>query len=193
MAYEYRAIIDDWKYWMSELSVDRIDQLIEIMEWVSESPENFDINAWSTDEEGHAPSMQKLVNHTCGTSACIGGWLSIHEFMRKAGGSRDRTSGSPRFNLTAKRFEKDGLAKQWIERYGWFDHDDNVEMVTLVDYDAVSFFLRGTPGNPIAEMFCAPSSSLYETIPKVKPKDVLVRLRYLRKRTIQEQNEALAS
>lgn len=41
-------------------------------------PTNFDMAAWSRDENGDGMATRvDMVNHTCGTAGCIGGWAEV--------------------------------------------------------------------------------------------------------------------
>jgi len=64
------------------MNINRVNETIRLMESVPD--EHFDIRAWAYSDNG-LPVTMKSIRHSCGTYACVAGWMGFHPPFRKAG------------------------------------------------------------------------------------------------------------
>lgn len=76
-----------------QFNKDRLGALITVMQRVVDNKKPFSINSWRSECTTEHP----VQGHTCGTSACVGGYLAMSPEFIKAGGSADKEDGSPQF------------------------------------------------------------------------------------------------
>lgn len=70
---------------------DNLDHLKEFIETLEEDSVNLNV----FNETGNDGPQKPNVEHTCGSVACIGGWVAVMPHFKKMGIKRDKEDGSP--------------------------------------------------------------------------------------------------
>jgi hypothetical protein len=60
----------------TETRTPNVQNILTLRDAILAAPEHFDMRSWTKSRYPETPTRVELMEHTCGTTACIGGWAS---------------------------------------------------------------------------------------------------------------------